>query len=90
MNFLKIFLSYLNRYQVLATGNPGENPISVVGDALVLLFTVQTQLPAYAASIGLVQKLFGLMNTKNEYVLKTACQISSFSFSFSFSFFPIP
>jgi len=71
----QFLVALFDKYIVLASGSPNENPISLVAEAIVLLITVQVQLASYAASVGLVAKLFTLMNTQNQHVLKTACQI---------------
>jgi len=68
-------VSLFDKYFELAQGSPGEHPIVTVADAIVLLLTAQTQISAYVASIGLVAKLFAVMNSKNEFILKTSCQI---------------
>jgi len=84
----QFLVSLFDKYFEVAQGNPGEHPITVIGDAIVLLLSVQSQLPAYAASIGLVAKLFAVMASRNEYILKTSCQISMLP-PFFFSFFSL-
>jgi DnaJ family protein C protein 13 len=76
----QFLVTLFDKYFELAQGSPGEHPIVTVGDAIVLLLTVQSQLPAYTASIGLIAKLFSVMTSRNEFILKTACQIGKLFF----------